>query len=77
MAMPQESDSARRVREYRARMRQRGLRLVQMWVPDVTTAEFKAEAHRQSMAVAAAPGADDDTAFVDAAWDDLFASDKE
>lgn len=70
--MAQEGDSARRVREYRTRMRERGLRLVQMWVPDVRRAEFKAEAHRQSVLVSSSAGHADDTAFADAAWDDLM-----
>lgn len=40
-----------RVADHRRRMRARGYRQVQIWVPDVRTAEFAAEAHRQSIAV--------------------------
>ncbi|MGB6768181.1 MAG: antitoxin MazE-like protein [Methyloceanibacter sp.] len=36
-------------------MRARGLRPVQIWVPDTRTAEFRLEAHRQSRAVARSP----------------------
>lgn len=60
------TSSRGRVREYRARLRAQGLRPVQIWVPDVTSPGFAAEAHRQSRAAAAAPTADDDQAFVDA-----------
>jgi hypothetical protein len=37
-----------------------------MWVPDTRTAEFAAEARRQSALAAASPHAADDQAFVDA-----------
>ena len=42
-----------------------GMRPIQMWVTDVRTSEFAAEAHRQSAAVAASEHAADDQAFVD------------
>lgn len=41
-----------RVSEYRRRMRERGYRPVQLWVPDVRSAEFVAEARRQSALIA-------------------------
>lgn len=62
-----------RVSAYRARMRARGLRPVQIWVPDVRSPDFAAEAHRQSQRVAAADRASDDMDFVEAvsdAWDE-------
>jgi hypothetical protein len=62
-----------RVSEYRRRMRERGLRPLQVWVPDVRTAAFAAEAHRQALAVARADEAGDDQDFVDAIsapWDE-------
>ena len=55
-----------RVRSYRKRMRDRGMRPIQMWVADVRTPEFAAEAHRQSAAVAASEHAADDQAYIDA-----------
>jgi Protein of unknown function (DUF3018) len=61
-----------KVRNHRARLRAQGLRPVQFWVPDVTSAAFKAEAHRQSRAVAESEHAADDQAFIDAIsefWD--------
>ena len=55
-----------RVREHRQRMREQGLRPVQIWVPDVRAPEFVAEAHRQSAAVAASEQEAADQEFVDA-----------
>lgn len=58
-----------RVRSHRARMRAAGLRPIQIWVPDTRSARFRAEAHRQSLAVAVSPAADLDQAFIDAVSD--------
>jgi len=59
-----------RVNAYRARMRAQGLRPVQIWVPDVRSPDFAAEAHRQSALVAAADHASDDMDFVEAISDE-------
>ena len=58
-----------KVRAYRERLRRQGLRPIQIWVPDVRSPEFQAEAHRQSAAVAASPHESDDQAFIDAISD--------
>ena len=58
-----------KVRSYRERMRARGLRPIQIWVPDTRTAGFRAEAHRQSLAVARSRLAREDQDFVDAISD--------
>ena len=55
-----------RVRDYRKRMRDRGLRPIQLWVADVGAPEFAAEAHGQSAAVASGKHATDDQAYIDA-----------
>ena len=55
-----------RVSEYRRRMRERGYRPVQVWVPDVRTESFANEAHRQSVAVAESDRQGDDQAFIEA-----------
>lgn len=55
-----------RVQSYRDRMRARGLRPVQIWVPDTRTASFAKEAHRQSQAVAESADERQDQAFIDA-----------
>lgn len=54
-----------KVRAYRARMRARGLRLVQLWLPDTRTPEFAAQAHRDSLAIANSPTEREDQAFID------------
>jgi hypothetical protein len=59
-----------RVQEHRDRLRAQGLRPVQIWVPDVRTPQFAAEAHRQSAAIAATEQDADDQAFVNAISDD-------
>ena len=62
-----------RVRQYRQRLRQQGLRPIQIWVPDVNAPEFVREAHRQSALIAASDQDRDDQAFVDSVssdWDD-------
>jgi hypothetical protein len=70
----QSKPSRQKVREHRARLRAMGLRPIQIWVPDVNAPNFRAEAHRQSLAVANSPGESDDQAFIDAVstsiWDD-------
>ncbi len=53
-----------KVRAHRARLRQQGLRLIQIWVPDVRSPAFTVEAHRQSLAVARRPRAADDQGFI-------------
>jgi Protein of unknown function (DUF3018) len=70
MAASSRSGPARdKVRAYRERMRRRGLRPIQIWVPDVRSAAFKAEAHRQSLAVASSALAGGDQDFIDAISD--------
>jgi hypothetical protein len=62
-----------RVRRHRERLRQQGLRPIQIWVPDVNAPAFAREAHRQSTLVAASEQDRDDQAFVDAVssdWDE-------
>jgi len=58
-----------KVREHRARLREQGLRPIQIWVPDVRSPAFRSEAHRQSAAAAAGAHAREDQAFIDAVSD--------
>ena len=58
-----------KVRAYRERLRARGLRPIQIWVPDTRTAAFRSEAHRQSLAVARSALAREDQAYIDAISD--------
>ena len=68
MANPRKAPTLSRakVQAYRARLRAQGLRPIQIWVPDVRSPEFAAEARRQSLAVSRSPHAAEDQAFVDA-----------
>lgn len=59
----------RAVRPGRVRLREQGLRPIQIWVPDVWASPFKSEAHRQSLAVALGVHAHDDQAFIDTVAD--------
>ena len=61
--------SREKVRAHRERLRQQGLRPIQIWVPDVRARSFKVAAHRQAAAVAASGYADEDQAFIDAIRD--------
>jgi antidote-toxin recognition MazE-like antitoxin len=54
-----------KVRAHRKRLRARGLRPIQVWVPDTRTAAFKVEAHRQSLVVAQSPHPRQDQNFID------------
>ncbi len=58
-----------KVQAHRARLREQGLRPIQIWVPDVRSPAFRAAAHRQSLAVAGSAHARDDQAFIDAVSD--------
>ena len=62
--------SRERVRDHRERLREQGLRPVQIWVPDTRAPDFLEQAHAQSAAIAASESEADDQAFVDAlSWD--------
>ncbi|MFP3459774.1 antitoxin MazE family protein [Arthrobacter globiformis] len=60
-----------RVARHRAAMRERGFRQIQMWIPDVRTEEFRQEARRQSLAVAASDCAGDDQDFIEQISEEL------
>ena len=60
------STSRDKVRAHRERLRRRGLRPIQIWVPDVRSRTFAREAHRQSLVVANDAHAHADQDFVDA-----------
>jgi Protein of unknown function (DUF3018) len=58
-----------KVRAHRLRLRGLGLRPIQVWVPDVRAPSFRAQAHRQTVAVAASARAAEDQGFIDAVSD--------
>jgi len=66
VSAPKPKPSRVKVREHRERLRQQGLRPIQIWVPDVRAPAFRSEARRQSLAVAASSRAHEDKAFIDA-----------
>ena len=66
MGEPERKSVQERVGSHRQRLRAQGLRPVQIWVPDVRSPEFVAEARRQALAVAESDQAADDQAFIDA-----------
>ena len=66
MAQDPDNSSRGRVSAHRARLRAAGLRPVQIWVPDVRSSKFAAEARRQSEAVARSEHAVEDEAFIGA-----------
>ncbi len=66
--MPASARSKRtrdKVKAHRERLRRQGLRLIQVWVPDVRSPAFQAEAHRQSLAVACSAQERQDQGFID------------
>lgn len=65
----QAKSSREKVRLHRERLRDQGLRPIQIWVPDMRSPGFAREAHRQSLAVARSPQAKQDQEFIDAISD--------
>ena len=68
-ASPRPKSSKEKVKAHRDRLREQGLRPMQIWVPDVTSHVFTSEARRQSRAVANSPQARADQDFIDAISD--------
>jgi hypothetical protein len=66
MPTTRSKSSREKVSAHRKRLRQQGLRPIQIWVPDMRAPGFAAEARRQSRAVAKSSCAKRDQDFVDA-----------
>ena len=65
--MPTTTRSSRdKVRAHRARMKKKGLRLIQIWLPDTRSRAFRRQARRDALAIANSPHDADDQAFADA-----------
>jgi hypothetical protein len=58
-----------KVREHRQRLRAQGMRPIQIWVPDVRSPEFAAEARRQSRLVAQSPQETEIQDFIDSVFE--------
>lgn len=56
--------SREKVKAYRERMRRRGMKLIQIWVPDPKSPYFFAEARRQARLLANSPHEKEDQAFI-------------
>ena len=69
MASSHAKPSREKVRAHRQRLRRKGMRPIQIWVPDVRSKAFKAQAHRQSLAVARSDHGRADQEFIDAVSD--------
>ncbi len=61
-----------RMKKYRVRQREAGLRLVQLWVPDTRSPVFAAECRRQSALLRGDPAETETLEFIGgvAAWKD-------
>lgn len=70
-ARSRSKSSRNKVRAHRRRLRQQGLRPIQIWVPDMRSPSFAAEARKQSLAVARSPYAREDQGFIDAISEEL------
>lgn len=71
-ASPQEARRAAnrlKVREHRQRLRDQGMRPIQIWVPDVHAPEFAAEARRQSRLANESPEEAEIQAFIDSVYE--------
>ena len=74
MNIPVPPKSSRdKVQAHRRRLREQGLRPIQIWAPNVRDPRFIAEARRPSQLVSNDPSQMDDQAFIDAVsvWDEM------
>ena len=62
--------SREKVKAYRERLRRQGLRPIQIWVPDIRSRAFKAEARRQAQSIAHSEQEVEDQAFIDSISED-------
>jgi len=63
------SGASNRMGAYRGRLREAGLRPVQIWVPDIRRPGLAGEAARQSLLAAGSPDEAEALAFIDMAAD--------
>jgi hypothetical protein len=63
------SPVAERVEKHRRALRAAGLRPIQIWVPDVRSKSFAAQAKKQSLAIAQSAHEQDDIAFIESIAD--------
>lgn len=63
------SPVSERVQKHRKALRAAGLRPIQIWVPDVRSKNFAAQARRQSRAIARSAQEQDDLTFIESITD--------
>jgi hypothetical protein len=69
-ALSKSKSPARRMRDYRARLRASGLRPVQVWLPDTGAPGFAAKCRAQARAIASHdPAGDELQVFIGAAYE--------
>jgi hypothetical protein len=61
--------SNERMRRYRQRMRAKGLRPVQLWLPDTSAPGFAEEMRKQSLLAAASPGEKEVLDWIEAVYE--------
>jgi hypothetical protein len=69
MPRPARKDGMDKFRRYRATQKQRGMKLVRLWVPDPKAPGFRAQARRQASLLRGAPEEREALAFVEAVGD--------
>ncbi len=69
MPRPASKDGMDKFRRYRATQKQRGMKLVRLWVPDPKAPGFRARARRQAQLLRSAPEERETLAFIEAVAD--------
>jgi len=69
MPRPARKDGLDKFRRYRATQRQRGMKLVRLWVPDPKASGFRQQARRQARLLRGAPEEQEALDFIEAAAD--------
>jgi hypothetical protein len=69
MPRPARQDGLDKFRRYRATQRDRGMKLVRLWVPDPKAPGFRQQARRQARLLRGAPEERDALDFIEAAAD--------
>lgn len=69
MPRPARKDGLDKFRRYRASQKQRGMKLVRLWVPDPKAPGFRRQARRQALLLRGAPEERETLEFIAAAAD--------
>lgn len=73
--MQTQTPVVKRVRSYRQRMAEQGMRQINLWVPDIRSPRIAEEARRQSLLVSQGE-TEDESAWMDAALEDMAGDDE-